>query len=34
MLSDRLVGMSIYEYAPSGTRYSFIDKLIQFGFAL
>ncbi len=32
--ADRLVGLGIYEYAPSGTRNAFIEKLIQFGLAL
>ncbi len=31
---DRLVGLGIYEYAPSGVRNALIEKLIQFGTAL
>ena len=33
-LVDKLVGLGIYEYAPSGARNTFIEKLIQFGLAL
>ncbi len=29
--ADKLVGLGIYEYAPSGTRDTFIEKLIRFG---
>ena len=32
--ADRLAGLGIFEYAPSGTRNAFIEKLIQFGKAL
>ena len=32
--ADRLVGLGIYEYAPSRTRNTFIEALIQFGLAL
>ena len=32
--SDRLVGLGIYEYAPSGTGDALVEKLIRFGTAL
>lgn len=32
--SDRLVGLGIYEYAPSGTENALVEKLIRFGAAL
>lgn len=32
--SDRLVGLGIYEYAPSGTGNALVEKLIRFGTAL
>ncbi|MBQ1369078.1 MAG: arginase family protein [Firmicutes bacterium] len=32
--ADKLVGLGIYEYAPSGTRQAFVEKLIQFGLVL
>lgn len=32
--ADKLVGLGIYEYIPSGARNSFIEKLIRFGSAL
>ncbi|MCR4723259.1 MAG: arginase family protein, partial [Eubacteriales bacterium] len=31
---DRLVGLGIYEYAPSGVRNALVEKLIRFGTAL
>jgi arginase len=34
MLADKLVGLGVYEYAPSGARNAFIEKLIQFGITL
>jgi arginase len=34
MFADMLAGLGIYEYAPSGTRNAFIEKLIRFGLAL
>ncbi len=33
-VSDRLAGLGIYEYAPSGAGNAFIEKLIRFGTAL
>ncbi len=33
-VSDRLVGLGIYEYAPSGVKNDLIEKLIKFGTAL
>lgn len=32
--SDRLVGLGIYEYAPSGARNRFVEKFIRFGAAI
>lgn len=32
--SDRMVGLGIYEYAPSGTENALVEKLIRFGTAL
>ena len=32
--SDRLAGLGIYEYAPSGVRNALVEKLIRFGTAL
>jgi len=32
--SGRLAGLGIYEYAPSGVRNAFVEKLIQFGSTL
>ncbi len=32
--ADKLVGLGIYEYAPSGARQAFVEKLIQFGLTL
>ncbi len=32
--SDRLVGLGIYEYVPSGVRNDLVEKLIRFGTAL
>lgn len=32
--SDRLVGLGIYEFAPSGVRNALVEKLIRFGTAL
>ena len=34
ILDDKLVGLGVYEYTPSGARNAFIEKLIQFGKAL
>lgn len=31
---DRLAGIGVYEHAPSGTKSSFVEKLIHFGLAL
>ncbi len=32
--SDKLVGLGIYEYAPSGERNTLVEKLIRFGVAM
>ena len=32
--SDKIIGLGIYEYMPTGEQNEFIEKLIQFGSAL